>query len=630
MPDKYSLLKRYWGFDTFRPMQEEIVDSAVAGHDVMVLLPTGGGKSLCYQLPTLMMEGLCLVVSPLIALMKDQVSQLQARHIKAACITSGMRHDDVAAVLNNSLYGDLKFLYVSPERLRQHHFIEYFRRMKVCLIAVDEAHCVSQWGYDFRPPYLQIADIRAYHPAVPLMALTATATPVVMDDICLHLGMREPRTFCGSFARPNLAYRVVRDDNKEQRLLQIVALAGGSGIVYTRSRRGCERVAALLAANGVTSEYYHAGLTAAERDRRQGLWLASQCQVMVATNAFGMGIDKPDVRFVVHLDVPDSLEAYFQEAGRAGRDGQPAAAYLLHSPVDRLRLQKNHDADFPTIKYVRNVYRAICNYYRLPVGGGADTRHDFDLQKLCGTYAFSVREFYGACRFLEREGLIALPDAEDAVSTLSIPLGRDELYRFQVNHLRHGDFLQTIIRMYPGIFSTRVPIDERRIAARCNLDLADVCNMLGELNAMHVAEYSPCPTKPQIVFPSPRIPETDIVLLPQQYDLLKQAALDRLEAVVQYIENDSQCRSLQLAAYFGRADGMEPCGVCDVCRRHTAPSAAACRQAVLQLLSSRRLSPHDVCSLLEAKGYADVMDVVRGMLDTGAVSLDRNLLLSVS
>ena len=630
MPDKHLLLKRYWGYDTFRPMQEEIIDSAIEGHDTMVLLPTGGGKSLCYQLPTLMMEGLCLVVSPLIALMKDQVAQLRARNIKAACITSGMSHDDVSVVLNNSLYGNLKFLYVSPERLRQRLFIEHFRRMKVCLIAVDEAHCVSQWGYDFRPPYLQIADIRAYHPSAPLMALTATATPVVMEDICAHLGMTDCRTFCGSFVRPNLSYRVVRDDNKEQRLLQIIALAGGSGIVYTRSRRGSEQVAALLTANGITAEFYHAGLTAAERDRRQGLWLAGKRQVMAATNAFGMGIDKPDVRFVVHLDVPDSLEAYFQEAGRAGRDGQPSVAYLLYSPVDKGRLQKNHDADFPTVKYIRNVYRAICNYYRLPVGGGADTRHDFDLQQLCATYTFSVRDFYSACRFLEREGLIALPDADEAVSTLSIPVGRDELYRFQVNHLRLGDFLQTLIRMYPGLFTEPVPIDEHRIATRCNLGVVDVVAMLGELNAMHVADYTPCPTKPQIVFPSSRIPETDIVLQPQQYDQLKQAALERMEAVLKYIENDSECRALQLAAYFGRADGMEPCGCCDVCCRRSAPSAAECRKAALQLLSKRRLSPHDVCLMLEADGYADVSEVLRGMLDAGAIILDKNLLLSVS
>ena len=630
MTDKHLLLKRYWGYDSFRPMQEEIIDSAVAGHDTMVLLPTGGGKSLCYQLPALMMEGLCLVVSPLIALMKDQVVQLSSRHIKAACITSGMSHTDISSVLTNCLYGDVKFLYVSPERLRQQQFIEHFRRMKVCLIAVDEAHCVSQWGYDFRPPYLQIADIRAYHPAVPLMALTATATPKVVDDICEHLAMRNRKLFRGSFVRPNLGYMVVYDEDKSRRLLAIAAATEGCGIVYTRSRRYTEQIAALLVENGITAEFYHAGLGPAERDRRQGLWMNGQCRVMVATNAFGMGIDKPDVRFVVHADVPDSLEAYFQEAGRAGRDGAPANAYLLCGPSDAAALRANHAKDFPSLQYIRNVYRALCNYYRLPMGGGADSRYGFDLQKVCGSYAFNVREFYAACRFLEREGLIALPELDEAVSSLTVTVGRDELYRFQVNHMRLGDFVQTLLRMYPGVLSTAVPIDEKRIAMRCNIDVLDVVTMLGELHAMHVADYHPCPTEPQIVFPSARIPESEIIFQPQQYDLLKQAALQRIEAMEAYIANDTECRSRQFAAYFGSADSVPACGCCDVCLRSVAPADADCRAAVIQQLSVGRLSPHDLCVMLEAKGYIDVREVLRDMLDRGDIYLDKNLLHSVS
>ncbi len=630
MADKHLLLKRYWGYDAFRPMQEEIIDSAVAGHDTMVLLPTGGGKSLCYQLPTLMMEGLCLVVSPLIALMKDQVVQLHARHIKAACITSGMSHDDISTVLNNCLYGDVKFLYVSPERLRSRRFIEHFRQMKVCLIAVDEAHCVSQWGYDFRPPYLQIAEIRAYHPTAPLIALTATATPEVVEDISLHLAMHNRKLFCGSFVRPNLGYSVVHDEDKNRRLLAIAAATEGCGIVYTRSRRYAEQLAALLVENGITAEYFHAGLDAAERDRRQGLWMRGQCRVMVATNAFGMGIDKADVRFVLHADVPDSLEAYFQEAGRAGRDGAPAQAILLCGPSDTAALRANHDKDFPTLVYIRNVYRALCNYYRLPMGGGADSRYDFDLQKVCDTDSFKVREFYSACRFLEREGLITLPDPDEAVSTLTVTVGRDELYRFQMNHMRLGDFVQTLLRIYPGLLSTAVAIDEKRIASRCRLEVVDVITMLGELHAMHVAEYHPCPTKPQIVFPSARIPEGAIMLQPQQYDQLKHAAWRRLQAVEAYIANDRKCRSRQLAAYFGCAEGVPACGCCDVCRRPTAPTAAACRDAIKQQLEAHSLSPHDLCVVLEAKGYVDVREVLRDMLDSGNVYLDKNLLHNVS
>ena len=629
MPDKNTLLKQYWGYDTFRPLQEEIIDSVLSGSDTLVLLPTGGGKSLCYQLPALMMEGLCLVVSPLIALMKDQVAHLRARKIKAEYITAGMKNSEALAVLNRSLYSDVKFLYVSPERLRQRQFIEYFRQMKVCFIAVDEAHCVSQWGYDFRPPYLQIADIRNYHPNVPLMALTASATPTVVDDIRIRLNMRNFRSFSGDFVRPNLSYSVIRDDNKFTRLLEMMSVGGGSSIVYTRSRRNAERTAALLVDNGIAAEFYHAGLTTAERDRRQQLWMSGQRQIMVATTAFGMGVDKPDVRLVVHLDVPESIEAYYQEAGRAGRDGKPARAVLLYGTSDRSRLINNYETNFPSVKYIRNAYRALCNYYRLPMGSGADARFDFDLEKICDTYAFSVREFYSACTILEREGLIALPDLEETTSTLYVPAGRDEIYRFEVNHIRLGGFLQKLMRMYPGLLTEPVPIDEKRIATRIGSTTVDVITMLGELHAMKVAEYRPCPTGPQIVFLTPRIDEREIMLQQQRYDQLKEAARHRYEAMLAYIDNTAECRTVQLAAYFGQKE-VHPCGCCDVCRQRSAPSDSACREAIKQLLASKRLPPHEVCVLLEAQGYADVSEVLRTMLDRGTVYLDKNLLLSVS
>lgn len=629
MPDKNTLLKQYWGYDTFRPLQEEIIDSVLSGSDTLVLLPTGGGKSLCYQLPALMMEGLCIVVSPLIALMKDQVAHLRARKIKAEYITAGMKNSEALAVLNRSLYSDVKFLYVSPERLRQRQFIEYFRQMKVCFIAVDEAHCVSQWGYDFRPPYLQIADIRNYHPKVPLMALTASATPTVVDDIRIRLNMRNFRSFSGDFVRPNLSYSVIRDDNKFTRLLEMMSVGGGSSIVYTRSRRNAERTAALLVDNGIAAEFYHAGLTTAERDRRQQFWMSGQRQIMVATTAFGMGVDKPDVRLVVHLDVPESIEAYYQESGRAGRDGMPARAVLLYGTSDRSRLINNYETNFPSVKYIRNAYRALCNYYRLPMGSGADARFDFDLEKLCDTYAFSVREFYSACTILEREGLIALPDLEETTSTLYVPAGRDEIYRFEVNHIRLGGFLQKLMRMYPGLLTEPVPIDEKRIATRIGSTAVDVITMLGELHAMKVAEYRPCPTGPQIVFLTPRIDEREIMLQQQRYDQLKEAARHRYEAMLAYIDNTAECRTVQLAAYFGQKE-VHPCGCCDVCHQRSAPSDSACREAIKQLLASKRLPPHEVCVLLEAQGYADVSEVLRTMLDRGTVYLDKNLLLSVS
>lgn len=628
MPDKRSLLKRYWGHDTFRPLQEAIIDSVLAGNDTVALLPTGGGKSLCYQLPALMTEGLCVVVSPLIALMKDQVQQLNDRHIKAACIVSGMGREAVSTVLNNCLYGDVKLLYVSPERLRQRLFVEHFRRMKVSLIAVDEAHCVSQWGYDFRPPYLQIADLRPYHPEVPLIALTATATPAVVADIERHLQMRHPRRFQSTFARPNLVYSVEHTDNKTARLMQFVRSEEGCGIVYTRSRRATQLLADHLSAEGVSAACYHAGIAAAERDRRQAWWMEGKCRVMVATNAFGMGIDKPDVRFVVHVDVPESLEAYFQEAGRAGRDGKPAQALLLWSSADMAHLEKDIETDYPPTKYIRNVYRALCNYCRLPMGGGADSQFDFDLEQFCRTYDFAVREVYGAFRFLEREGLVALPEREEAYSTLFVPVRRDDIYRFQVEHLRLGNLLQTVMRLYPGLLTTAVPVSERQIAQRCGLEMKDVVAQLNELQALHVVEYTPRPTKPQVVFVSSRIDERDISPDEQGYGRLKQCAQQRAQAVKAYLTNDSDCRSRQLLAYFGETEGVVDCGGCDVCR--SKKDVVATEQDVREALQGAVLSPQRLQAVLEAKGLKGVADTVRDMIDHGELYLDGNMLLRLS
>ena len=629
MVDKRSLLKRYWGHDSFRPQQEEIIDSVLAGNDTLVLLPTGGGKSICYQLPALLMDGICLVVSPLIALMKDQVQHLAERKLKAACIVSGMSAAETTAVLNNCIAGAIKYLYVSPERLRQRMFIEHFRQMKICMIAVDEAHCVSQWGYDFRPPYLQIAEIRKYHAEAPLMALTATATPDVVDDIELRLQMRGRHRFQSSFARDNLSYIVVHDDDKTTRLLRFIRSIGGSGIVYTRSRRNTRQVAERLNAEGISAAFYHAGLETAERDYRQELWMKGERRVMVATNAFGMGIDKPDVRFVIHLDAPDSLEAYFQEAGRAGRNGEPAYAILICSGSDNVRLDREFGDDFPPVKYIRNVYRAICNYYQIPVGSGADRVYDFDLDKLCDTYNLTPRGLYSACRFLEREGLIALPERENAYSTIYIPLGRDELYRFQVDNVRYGDMLQTAIRLYPGLFTTTSPIDERKLAARCFTDEETIVNMLKRLNDMHVVEYKQRPRMPQIVFSSSRINEKDIYLGEENYTVLKDAAEARLRAMERYMACDDVCRSRQLLAYFGETEGVRDCGHCDVCRPAT-HSSEETYDAIRSALRIGRISPQQLRHLLENDGHTGVADAVRSMLDSGEIYLDENLLLSIS
>ena len=628
MADARTLLKRYWGYDTFRPLQEEIVDAVAQGHDTLALLPTGGGKSLCYQMPALMREGICLVVSPLVALMKDQVQHLNDRKLKAACIVAGMRSDEVTATLYNAMAGELKFLYVSPERLRQRRFIEHLKRMKVGLIAVDEAHCVSQWGYDFRPPYLQIAEVRAYFPQTPLIALTATATEEVQEDIRKHLLMRDCRTFKGSFYRPNLSYTVLREDNPTACMLRTIHRLGGSGIVYVRSRRLTQAVARQLAADGITATFYHAGLSATERDARQDMWMRGECCVMVATNAFGMGIDKADVRYVIHLDMPDSLEAYFQEAGRAGRDGEAASAVLIASPAAVDKLEHGFDIDFPTLKYIRSTYKALCNYYRLPMGSGADTQHDFDLEDLCTTYNFQVREFYSACRFLEREGLISLPDREEAYSSLYIPLSRNELYRFQVDHMAMGNLLQAVLRLYPGLFNEPTPIDEGKIASRCMMDAAEVAVMLTQMHGMNVVEYKPRPVKPQIIFLSARIDEREILLDDAHYAQLKTAARRRLDAIRRYVETDTVCRSRQLLAYFGE-EGTD-CGVCDVCLGKR-PDSLATEQDVLDALDGGvKMRINDLVEYLEKRGRQKVSPVVRQMLDEGTVTLDDDLYLALS
>lgn len=628
MTDARTLLKRYWGYDGFRPLQEEIVESVVQGHDTLALLPTGGGKSLCYQLPALLREGLCLVVSPLVALMKDQVQQLNNRKLKAACVVAGMSSDAVMSTLLNAVSGELKFLYVSPERLRQRRFIEHLRRMKVGLIAVDEAHCVSQWGYDFRPPYLQIAEVRTYLPQTPLIALTATATPAVQEDIRLHLAMRECRTFTASFSRPNIAYSVIREGDKTACMLKVIRRYGGSGIVYVRSRRMTQAVARQLESEGISATFYHAGLDAAERDARQNSWMRDECRVMVATNAFGMGIDKPDVRFVIHLDMPDSLEAYFQEAGRAGRDGLPSGAVLICDSTDERKSEESFEADFPPQKYIRGVYKALCNYYRLPMGSGADSRYDFDIEDVCSTYNFQAREFYGACHFLEREGLIALPDREDAYSSLFVPADREQLYRFQVNHMAMGNLLQVVMRLYPGLFTEPIAIDERRIASRGMMETSEVVAMLTQMHEMHVVDYRPRPTKPQIVFLSARIDESEILFNASDYSLLKQAAHDRLDAIRHYVRNDRECRSRQLLKYFGE-EGSE-CGCCDVCCRRQGGAEATEEDLITILSGGIHMKINDLVEQLEKRGRQDVRHVVRQMLDERTLCLDENLYLALS
>jgi len=622
-PRLRAALRKYWGYDAFRPLQEDIITSVMEGADTLALLPTGGGKSLCYQVPAVLGDGLCLVVSPLISLMKDQVQHLSDRGVKAACLVSGLLPVQQEALYSQCLTGAVKVLYVSPERLRQRQFIEHFRRMKVSLIAVDEAHCISQWGYDFRPPYLQIALIRAYHPKAPVLALTATATPEVARDICRQLCFRpKARTFRSSFVRENLAYMVFREQDKTNRLLRIVRAVGGSGIVYVGRRRRAREVAEALVANGVPAGYYHAGLSARERDFAQARWTKGEAQVMVATNAFGMGIDKPDVRFVVHLDIPESVEAYFQEAGRAGRDGKKAYAVLLYDDTDLETLDNLFASSFPTRQQIANVYRAVCNYYQLPVGAGEGCQFDFDLETLCRTYGFSVPELYNSLHFLEREGLLYIPDREVTESRLFIPIGREELYRFQVEQHRYGDLVTMLLRMYGGLFTDFVPISERAIARRTFLDEETVRKMLLHIHELKVIVYRPKTNRPQIYFTAPRIDVGGLSLNDSGYRDLKLRAARRLEAVKYYVTMESGCRSQYLVSYFGDS-AAAPCGCCDRCIVN-APAApdTALRQRIRALISQSPLRADEIAARIGQIDEADVVRLLRQMVDDSEASVN--------
>ena len=631
--DKKEVLKRFWGYDSFRPLQEEIIDSLLQGFDTLALLPTGGGKSICYQLPSLMLDGMCLVVSPLISLMKDQVQQLRDHGIRAACLVSGATSIEQEIVYNNCIHGKIKILYVSPERLKQQVFIEHFRQMKVAFIAVDEAHCISQWGYDFRPSYLEIAKIRAFHPDIPILALTATATPHVADDIRHQLMFASnSRMFQSSFHRPNLAYMVFHEENKVGRLLRIANNVGGSGIVYVRNRRRTREIADQLVANGISATYYHAGLEPKARDTAQRRWMQGEVRVIVATNAFGMGIDKPDVRYVVHMDIPSSVEAYFQEAGRAGRDGKKSFAVLLYNDTDIITLQQNFENSYPSRKHIANIYRAICNYYQLPVGSGTDCQFDFNLEALCSTYNFNLMEFYSATRLLEREGLISFPELDQSQSRIYIPLSREEVYRFQVSQPRYSDLMALLLRMYGGLFADFVPISEQALAKRLYFEPNQIRNMLLHMDALKAIAYRPKPTKPQIIFTSPRVDADSLYLNESNYTELKQRATERLEAIQHYVLSDHDCRSQMLLAYFGET-AATPCGACDYCiqqKKTSSPTAAdeIAAQHREQLLALLKEKPYRAEELVEKVGNIDeeqVRQLLHEMVDQHLVTINHLL-----
>lgn len=563
--DKYHIiLKQYWGYDDFRGIQQEIIHSIGSGKDTLGLMPTGGGKSIAFQVPALAQEGICIVITPLIALMKDQVENLKKRGIKAAAIYSGLTHNEILVTLENCIFGDYKFLYVSPERLSSELFLTKLKRMRVSFITVDEAHCISQWGYDFRPSYIRIADLRKVVPQAPVLALTATATPEVVKDIQDKLLFRQEHVFKMSFARKNLAYVVRHTEDKESELLHIINSIPGTVIVYCRSRKGCRDLAAQLEERGLTATFYHAGLSNCEKDERQRLWQTDQCRVMVATNAFGMGIDKPDVRLVVHMDVPDSPEAYFQEAGRAGRDGRKAYAVLLYNASDKTKLMKRIPDTFPDREFIKEIYEHICYYYQMAMGDGLNVTREFNLNEFCRNFKHFPVPTDSALRILTRAGYLEYIDEQENDSRLIFLVRRDELYHLDGLEPEYESLLQAVLRSYGGVFSDYIIIDETLLGKQTGLSRDMVYRGLIALGKRRIISYIPYKKTPYIRFAQKRVETERIVISREIYENRKEKYEARIQAMIDYATRDDLCRSRMLLAYFGETS-EENCQACDVC-----------------------------------------------------------------
>jgi len=570
--DYLQILKKYWGYDSFRPAQLEVIERVCSGAgDTLVLMPTGGGKSLLYQLPTMALGGVCVVVTPLISLMKDQVDRLSRHGIKAVAVHSGLSPRQIDITLDNCVYGDIRFLYVAPERLSSEIFRMRVTRMNVTLLAVDEAHCISEWGYDFRPSYLRIAEIRRLVPAARVVALTATATEKVCEDICEKLNFRDGATIRTTFARANLSFSVRHTDDREGQLLRIVSKVPGTGIVYVRTRDGVEKLAAQLRGHGIAAESYHGGMTHVMRSIRQDAWRSGQCRVMVATNAFGMGIDKADVRFVVHWDLPDSLEAYYQEAGRAGRDGRRAYAVLLAGSDERERAFKRFELEFPTPEKIRECYEAVCNYLQVGVGDGKHASFSFNLYDFAARHRFFTQTALNALKILQQNGYLILTDENDNPPRLTFIVSRDELYRVRIEREELDHILRTVLRLYQGVFSDFVGIDVGEIAQASGYTTDKVAELLKRLWQLRIIKYIPGNRSPLLILLEERLPTEDVVISHQSYKLRKDMAAERLAGIFSYADNETECRSAFIGRYFGEKDAPE-CGVCDIClerRRHS-------------------------------------------------------------
>jgi ATP-dependent DNA helicase RecQ len=626
-----EILKKYWGHESFRPLQEEIIKSVMNRQDTLALLPTGGGKSVCYQVPGLALDGMCIVVSPLVALMHDQVGQLEKKGIRAAAITSAMTFREIETIFNNAIYKTYKFLYISPERIQSKLFLRKLPSLPVNLFAVDESHCISQWGYDFRPSYLQIKKLRELKPEVPVLAVTATATQNTISDIIAQLefkpGYQVLRT---SFARPNLHYRIKKDENKFDTLLATCSKVQGTGIVYVRNRRKTREIADFLQANKITADYYHAGLDAAERAKKQSDWLNNRRRIIVSTNAFGMGIDKPDVRFVVHMDLPDSLEAWFQEAGRGGRDGKTSYAVTLYNDADIQALEEQLEQSFPTLEQVRQVYAAIANFYQVAVGAGEGLSVLFRLDEISARYKLTPGVIFNAVRFLEKENYLAYTDAAFQQARLHVSVSKGELYNFQVQNPGMDHFIKVMLRSYAGIFDGYVNISEFKMARSAKMDLAAVTKTLEKMHKLQLVDYIPQTGLPHLLFTQPRVDAKFLTLSKENYANLKKQARQRMEAVIAFVRDSNTCRSRKVLQYFDEKD-IGDCGTCDVClrkKRQGDPGYTKMREQLILLLGHGDYPFAELVSLMYHYNKDEVVGCLNQMADDKEIIINARHIVS--
>lgn len=625
-----DILKQYWGYASFRSIQLDIIESVYNGNDTLALMPTGGGKSITFQVPALAMEGMCLVISPLIALMKDQVENLKKRGINAVAIYSGMTSHEIDVTLDNCVYGDIKFLYVSPERLSTAIFRERVRKMKICMVAIDEAHCISQWGYDFRPSYLKIAELRDVLTDTPFLALTATATPEVVNDIQEKLHFRNGKVFRMSFARDNLVYLVRNVEDKEKYLFRIIESIPGSGIIYVRNRNKTKEIALMLQREGHAADFYHAGLSMEMRNAKQNDWQTGKTRIIVATNAFGMGIDKPDVRFVVHVDLPDSPEAYFQEAGRAGRDQKLAYAVLLYNESDKLRIEQRLQTNFPPPDDIKRIYQALGSYLNVAYGAGKGEVFDFNLIDFCSTFKLNMVVAFNSLKILEQEGYIELTDELDNPSRLMFIVNKQELYRYQVAHAEMDKFIKILLRMLPGVFSQYVRIDEQFISKTTGLPIDRVYENLKVLSRQKILNYIPKKRTPLVIFIEERLDDKNLRIEPERYQMLRKRYLDRINAMLEYVQSQAKCRSQFLSEYFGQTDSYR-CGKCDVCTaRNELDMSKYEFDNILEKVKTLLLkNPLPIETLIDSTGSNPdrVARVIRFLQDTGKIKQNNQGLL---